>query len=91
VALVAKAAEQCADESFVAEEVGPLGVEIGCDDGGALPVPLLHQLEEDVGLLGPVTLSEAIYDWLAHGGFSEMHWQTEHEWKTDGAFSAKPF
>ena len=53
VALVAKPAEQRTDQGLVAEEVGPLGVlEIRGDDRGALVVALLHQLEEDVGLLG---------------------------------------
>src|SRR6266702_8430194 len=52
VALVAEAAEERGDEGLVAEEVVPLlEVEVGSDDGGLPAVALLHELEEDVGLL----------------------------------------
>src|SRR6202789_656684 len=53
VALVTQPAEQRLDERLVAQEVRPLGVvQIGGDDRRPTAVPLLHQLEEDVRLLG---------------------------------------
>src|SRR3972149_6662098 len=53
VALVAESAEQRVDECLVAEKVVPLLVgQVGRDDRRVLAVALLHELEEDVGLLG---------------------------------------
>src|SRR5690606_3032587 len=53
MALVPQPAEQGFAERLVAEEVVPLVVvEIGGNDRGLAPVPLSHQVEEDVGLLG---------------------------------------
>ena len=52
-AAVAQAIEQGADHLLVTEEGVPVVVlEVGGDDGRPLAVALLHQLEEDVGLLG---------------------------------------
>src|SRR5262245_9573552 len=53
VALVTKSAEQGADESLVSEEVGPFRVVKICGNNRcALAIPLFHQLEKDIGLLG---------------------------------------
>src|SRR5579859_490568 len=53
VALMAKPAEEGVDERLVPQEVRPLGiVQVRGDDRRAVAIPLLHQLEEDVRLLG---------------------------------------
>src|ERR1700730_8085407 len=53
MAVVAYAAQQCVHHRFIAEEVMPLVIDqIGCNDRGMAMVPLLHQFEKDVALLG---------------------------------------
>src|SRR5687767_6089483 len=53
VAVMPHATEQRVYHRFVAEEVMPLVIDqIGCNDRGMAVVPLLHQFEEDVALLG---------------------------------------
>ena len=53
VALVAQSAEKSVDQVLVPEKGGPLVVaQVGGDDGRMAPIALLHQLEEDVRLLG---------------------------------------
>src|ERR1700730_3556763 len=53
VAVMPHTTEQRVHHRFVAEEVMPLVIDqIGCNDGGMAVVPLLHQFEEDVALLG---------------------------------------
>ena len=54
VAEVTDAAEESVHHGGVSQKVLPLlVVEVGGDDGGATSIALLHELEEDVGLLGP--------------------------------------
>src|SRR5438128_538736 len=54
VALVPEATEEGVDERFVAEKGLPFGkVQIGRDQCRLSAIALLHQLEEDVGLLWP--------------------------------------
>ena len=53
VALMPEPTEERFDERFVAKKRLPLGViQIRGDNGGPSAVPFLHQLEEDVRLLG---------------------------------------
>src|SRR5215831_8046758 len=52
-ALMAQAAQQGGDHVLVAEEVQPVVVvQIGRDNRRTATIPLLHELEEDVALLG---------------------------------------
>src|SRR6058998_334912 len=53
VALMAQAAEESIHQGLVSQEVGPFFVVQVCsDDCGLPPISLLHELEENVGLLG---------------------------------------
>src|ERR1700679_368289 len=53
MAVVTEAAEQRADHLLLAEKPVPVVVlEVGREDGGTARVALLHQLEEEVRLLG---------------------------------------
>src|SRR5690349_10548795 len=53
VAVVPQPAEQSLHHGPVAEEIGPLVIaQVGGDDGGVMAIPLFHQLEEDIRLLG---------------------------------------
>src|ERR1017187_7202259 len=52
VAVVPQTAQQRFHHRAIAQEVRLLVIhQIRCNDGGMLPIALLHQLEEDVGLL----------------------------------------
>jgi hypothetical protein len=72
VAVVTESVEEGADLLLVSEETVPLlVVEVGGDDGGLLVVAVLHELEEDVGLLGPRWPSLAPWPWHPRAPRSE--------------------